>query len=624
MAVIHLGTEVTLATIPQATINNGDIAYIWLNDYKRKMVYDSSSERAHDVVNHPYYVRPDDYDVGVWIEDVGADQPEAWNGAQIRTGIIASVNWEDGVAGTMLNLDGELLAIKDDTFAAAGVQIGWISGAAKIYAGDGANAFFQWDGSKITWKAANSELDASGNLIATSVNLTGTITATAGTIGGFTVNSTEGLYAGAAATRVQMKPGVGIWTGATAVGDSLNYLNVDGSGWLADGNISWTAAGVITTNITTGGSISLGIGADLILASQTGDEDTDRGVIQFTLNAKNLQIQGDYDDSTVRFIPSSSDVITLSLGGGYIIGGSFVTRRLKELTSSCSETVAFYAGDVTAVTYAKILAQYNAGTYISTVTLKAYGGVNGNASIDLSADADTGGSALVKITGDTRLTGHLTQSDAKYIATDEIRARDSDGLKLYDDSGAAGIFVKDGGNIGIGTASPVTKQHLAGATGSTNDWAGYSGTYVGGYPNNQIPQLIVARPYTYSDNGPTYIGGLSFTPNASGANGAGIYAINPNPGGSPGYGALRFWTTDWNGSALQTVDRLTITKEGHVGIGTVAPSVYADLTLEDGALCLKERTTPTADADYGKVYTKNDNKLYFQDGAGTEHEIQFV
>jgi hypothetical protein len=42
------------------------------------------------------------------------------------------------------------------------------------------------------------------------------------------------------------------------------------------------------------------------------------------------------------------------------------------------------------------------------------------------------------------------------------------------------------------------------------------------------------------------------------------------------------------------------------------------------ALILNETTTPAAKADYGKVYTKNDNKLYFQDGAGVEHEIAFV
>jgi hypothetical protein len=38
---------------------------------------------------------------------------------------------------------------------------------------------------------------------------------------------------------------------------------------------------------------------------------------------------------------------------------------------------------------------------------------------------------------------------------------------------------------------------------------------------------------------------------------------------------------------------------------------------------IKETSTPTADTNYGKVYTKNDNKLYFQDGAGSEHEIAY-
>ena len=39
---------------------------------------------------------------------------------------------------------------------------------------------------------------------------------------------------------------------------------------------------------------------------------------------------------------------------------------------------------------------------------------------------------------------------------------------------------------------------------------------------------------------------------------------------------------------------------------------------------MKEMTTPTAVPDYGAVYTKSDNKLYFQDGAGVEHTVAFV
>lgn len=65
---------------------------------------------------------------------------------------------------------------------------------------------------------------------------------------------------------------------------------------------------------------------------------------------------------------------------------------------------------------------------------------------------------------------------------------------------------------------------------------------------------------------------------------------------------------------------------GAVGLGAVPLTnmVGGDILLEGGSLALKEITTPTADANYGKVYTKSDNRIYFQDGAGTEHDISEV
>ena len=61
---------------------------------------------------------------------------------------------------------------------------------------------------------------------------------------------------------------------------------------------------------------------------------------------------------------------------------------------------------------------------------------------------------------------------------------------------------------------------------------------------------------------------------------------------------------------------------GNTTINGTSVSVNYDLGLVgDGVLMLKETTTPTADTNYGKLYTKNDNGLYFQDGAGTEHLI---
>ena len=51
--------------------------------------------------------------------------------------------------------------------------------------------------------------------------------------------------------------------------------------------------------------------------------------------------------------------------------------------------------------------------------------------------------------------------DGQQIEGDRLRARDSDGLSLYDDGGN-GIFIQDGGNVGIGTDSPTRALHIQG------------------------------------------------------------------------------------------------------------------------------------------------------------------
>ena len=51
---------------------------------------------------------------------------------------------------------------------------------------------------------------------------------------------------------------------------------------------------------------------------------------------------------------------------------------------------------------------------------------------------------------------------------------------------------------------------------------------------------------------------------------------------------------------------------------------WVPIGTNSGVLTIKETTTPTDVEDYGKVYCKDDNKLYFQDGGGTEHEVSSV
>ena len=62
-------------------------------------------------------------------------------------------------------------------------------------------------------------------------------------------------------------------------------------------------------------------------------------------------------------------------------------------------------------------------------------------------------------------------------------------------------------------------------------------------------------------------------------------------------------------------------------VGVISPKNTGDkfgsVTLNE-ELTLPEITTPTPVTNFGKLYPKADNKLYFQDGAGVEHEIGVI
>lgn len=85
-------------------------------------------------------------------------------------------------------------------------------------------------------------------------------------------------------------------------------------------------------------------------------------------------------------------------------------------------------------------------------------GSNTHAQIDTHiAAADN----YVKRDGSLALTADWDIGNTRKILADEIRARYGDGLKLYDDDGN-GIFVEDGGNVGIGTDNPAALLDIKG------------------------------------------------------------------------------------------------------------------------------------------------------------------
>jgi hypothetical protein len=179
------------------------------------------------------------------------------------------------------------------------------------------------------------------------------------------------------------------------------------------------------------------------------------------------------------------------------------------------------------------------------------------------------------------------------------------------------VRICSNGNVGIGVTDPAEKLEIDGDvifnTGADRE------IYVESPQSGPGYDLKIRAGNAINLASGGYAGGDLIL---KGGNGAGVYGT-PSPGGDVYIFGGPYGMSEYpNGDVI--LAHTGSVARGHVGIGTTSPSIYADLTLEGGVLCLKETTTPTKDTDYGKIYTKNDNKLYFQDGAGTEHEIDFV
>lgn len=120
----------------------------------------------------------------------------------------------------------------------------------------------------------------------------------------------------------------------------------------------------------------------------------------------------------------------------------------------------------------------------------------------------------------------LLMSGTVRLATDEVRARGVVGLHLKDDSGISGIFIEDGGNVGMGTTTPSGKLHVSGSHIFTNMGYGFmsydtEGNLAGMYVNTDDSLRLItnATPrLTISEAGNIDITGTLQLPNGTSIN----------------------------------------------------------------------------------------------------------
>ncbi len=162
--------------------------------------------------------------------------------------------------------------------------------------------------------------------------------------------------------------------------------------------------------------------------------------------------------------------------------------------------------------------------------------------------------------------GNILQTTGDHLATDRVRAIDGNGLELYDDGGN-GLFVVDGGNVGIGTTSPDSLLHVNGGVkieGKVDIDDGGQSVFLGsdaganddGSDNRNVAVGISALSANTSGNNNTACGRSALYSNTTGSQNTatGYHALYLDTTGSyntaSGYAALNYNTTGNSNTAV--------------------------------------------------------------------------
>lgn len=126
----------------------------------------------------------------------------------------------------ILDSSNKRISINSATWGADGIQLEYNAGNPRAYIGNGSNRFFNFDGTNISWEGANTSLTTAGLFTASNAVITGTITASAGAIAGWTIDAdsiykTVGTYYLSIGSAQQWASG---WIGFQVGADSSNRI----------------------------------------------------------------------------------------------------------------------------------------------------------------------------------------------------------------------------------------------------------------------------------------------------------------------------------------------------------------------------------------------------------------
>lgn len=181
-----------------------------------------------------------------WIGASSGDKRLTWNGTTLaitgtvtaNAGLIGGWTIASGLlSATNIGLDSTNSKIyigASSTFGTDGIQLERNAGNPRAYIGNGTDNYIQFDGSTLTWGAANTILDAAGKLTAVDAILTGSVEATSGAIGGWSISLNDLV-----ATNIALRAGaanigrvvVGTETTSTTAGINSAAAAADISFW---------------------------------------------------------------------------------------------------------------------------------------------------------------------------------------------------------------------------------------------------------------------------------------------------------------------------------------------------------------------------------------------------------